>query len=90
VFLKGKAMFDSDIVLDEPADFFYVYTTVGEGYSIEYLGKFKSYDAAFLASEDAVAEKGGTPLMYFEKDIGIEILEDFITFMKRKTKNDKS
>jgi hypothetical protein len=83
-------MSDSDIVLDKPSDFFYVYTTVKEGYSIGYLGKFKSYDAAFLASEDAVAEKDGTPLMYFEKDVGIEILEDFITFMKRKTKNDKS
>lgn len=79
-------MTDQDIVLDKPSDFFYVYINAKEGYSIEYLGKFKSYDAAFFASEDAVAEKGGTSLMYFEKDVGIEVLEDFITFMKRKTK----
>ena len=82
-------MNENDMVLDEPTDFFYVYTTATEGYSIEYLGKFKSYDAAFFASEDAVADKDGTPLLYFDKYVGVEMFEEFIRFIKRKSKNDK-
>ena len=73
-----------DVILDKPEDFYYIYIHPTKGYSIEYLDKFKSYDAAFLAAEDALADRGSEVLLYFNKEVGIEMFEEFIAFMKRK------
>ena len=70
----------NNIVLDEPEDFF----CVCSDYEIYPIGKFKSYDAAFAAGEDIAFQNGEMLLLYFIKATGIEMFNEFLTYLEGK------
>lgn len=67
-----------NIVFDEPTSFFYVNST----YDIKYAGKHKTYDAAFEFAESVENKNDKFVLLYFDKNFGIELFEEFLYFLK--------
>ena len=69
-----------DISYDEPVDFYYV----NSSYDIKSAGKHKSYSSAFDHAEKIEQEHDRIVLLYFDKKFGIEIFNEFLTYLKGK------
>jgi hypothetical protein len=75
-----------DVVSEEEQEFF----MIDSHYEIQRIGKFKSYNEAFDAGEELAKQNNKILLLYFDKDFGIDMFEEYLYFLtKEGAKNGK-
>jgi len=71
---------ESDFIFGEPVNFYYV----NSHYDIKSAGKHRTYDSAFDHAEAIEKKNDSCVLLYFDRDFGIELFDEFLTYLKEK------